>query len=355
MTNKELRDRDSIVTSEGIFFRVYGYTHPPEGYICDVEYASSSIYRSKLPRAERRRTDGSLYYKFYADEGLRFVRENFPNHLLNYKPLGCTIVGVKKDNIYQTLKPEVKFREIIQSEAPDQLISSLKEIFYVLSSRSSLKIDDFGVFGSILHSFYHPDLSDIDLIIYGAKKLDQLKEVLNDLYGEGNFLLNEFDDFESIKGKRWRFINYTPKEYLMHQRRKLIYAVLKSSYASRKVKVEFEPVKDWSEIINDYDPRVKIKKKGWIKAIARITNDREAPFMPSIYDVEIVDFLEGEAENITRIVSYVEEFRMQAFTDEVVYVEGNLEEVIAPNGTLHQITLSYGPRYYEQVLKLLNS
>ena len=72
--NPNLRDRDAVITAEGIIFRVYGYTHPPEAYICDVEYAPSSIYVSTDPRALR---DGGeeIYYKFYADGGLRFVRE----------------------------------------------------------------------------------------------------------------------------------------------------------------------------------------------------------------------------------------------------------------------------------------
>jgi ubiquinone/menaquinone biosynthesis C-methylase UbiE len=48
----------------------------------------------------------------------------------------------------------------------------------------------------------------------------------------------------------------------------------------------------------------------------------------------------------------MEEFRQQAHKDEIVFVEGNLEEVISPDKSFHQITLTYCPRYYEQVLKV---
>jgi hypothetical protein len=51
----------------------------------------------------------------------------------------------------------------------------------------------------------------------------------------------------------------------------------------------------------------------------------------------------------------MEEFRLQAQKDEVVIVEGNLEEVVSPNSRFHQITLTYCPRYYEQVLKVAKS
>ena len=40
--------------------------------------------------------------------------------------------------------------------------------------------------------------------------------------------------------------------------------------------------------------------------------------------------------------------------DETVIVEGNLEQVVSPKNTWHQIALTYCPRYYEQMLKVAN-
>ncbi|MEM1550917.1 MAG: hypothetical protein QXX56_04210 [Candidatus Bathyarchaeia archaeon] len=51
MAHIRLRDRDAIITPEGLIFRVLGYSHPSNGYICDVEYAPSEIYRSSNPKA----------------------------------------------------------------------------------------------------------------------------------------------------------------------------------------------------------------------------------------------------------------------------------------------------------------
>jgi hypothetical protein len=34
-------------------------------------------------------------------------------------------------------------------------------------------------------------------------------------------------------------------------------------------------------------------------------------------------------------------------------VEGNLEKVVTRNKSFHQITLTYGPRYYEQTLNVI--
>jgi len=87
--------------------------------------------------------------------------------------------------------------------------------------------------------------------------------------------------------------------------------------------------------------------------LARVKDDRDAPFIPSVYHIEPLEILEGmrQAQRATRIISYMEEFRMQAFTDETIYVEGNLEEVIGDDSDFFQIVLTYCPRYYEQVLK----
>ena len=51
----------------------------------------------------------------------------------------------------------------------------------------------------------------------------------------------------------------------------------------------------------------------------------------------------------------MEEFRQQAQKDETVIVEGNLEEVTSQSGSFWQVTLTYCPRYYEQVLKVQHS
>jgi len=63
----QLRDRDGIVTREGLIFRVFGYSHPPNAYICDAEYASANIFSSKVPRAPRDGSISPLFYKFYDD------------------------------------------------------------------------------------------------------------------------------------------------------------------------------------------------------------------------------------------------------------------------------------------------
>ncbi len=348
-----LRDRDAILTGENIIFRAYGYFHPPEAYVCDPEYAPTRIYRSTNPRAFRGKRE-SLYYKFFADEGLQFIQEKYPQYAFFHEPLQERIVGVPLKYIAETRKPDEAFQQLINKKPEDNLLKALHKMFESITSMSGLTENDFGVFGSLLHGFYHPKFSDLDLIVYGRKKLKKLRETLEELYREATSLRNEFESEKALAGKRWKFLNYSKKEYLWHQRRKMIYALFEDLEGGRVIKTEFEPVKDWKDIYNEYNLKTRVTKKGWIKALTRITNAQDASFIPSIYQIETPEILEGpKVENVKRILSYVEEFRMQAERDEKVYVEGNLEQVSNEGRMFQQITLTYGPRYYEQVLKIL--
>ena len=354
MASLRLRDRDAIITSEGLIFRVFGYTHPPEAYVCDAEYAPSTLFKSSNPKAYR--TDGEkVFYKFYEDEGWRFVEEKFPQYMIPYEPIGRKVVGVRHSDMASVRKPEEALKRLIEKEPKDELVKALQKVLEATALSSGLPLEDFGVFGSLLQGFYHPRFSDIDIIVYGRKNLERIREVLQELYKDkGSHFSNEFDGSSSIRGKVWRFKNISPDEFVWHQRRKTIYGVFHDEASKRAIKFEFEPVKGWSEISNEYSQIWRITREGWVRAYLRIMDDSEAPFMPSIYHVETVKIVEGpRVEDLRRVVSYLEEFRMQAWKGETVYAEGNLERVETQNGeSFHQITLTYGPRYYEQVLKV---
>ena len=349
----KLRDRDAILTRDDLIFRVYGYIHPSCAYICDPEYASPKIFKSTNPRAKRG-VINPLYYKFFTDEGLKLVFKKFPQYVLYYEPLQKYLVGVNEEDIIKVRKPDVQLIQLLANEPDDALLETFQNLFFRILSQSGLKEEDFGVFGSLLHGFYHPKFSDLDFIVYGKENTRRLRQALATLYKEDSHLRNEFDYLKAVEAKDWKFVNYSLKEYLWHQRRKMIYAYYDSKEVGRVVKVEFEPVKNWNENVNTYNSATRIFHEGWIRAIVEITNSEDAPFIPSVYQIEVKNILEGpKVDDITRIFSYMEEFRMQAKQGEQVLVEGNLERIMNGTNTNHQITLSYGPRYYEQTLKVI--
>jgi predicted nucleotidyltransferase len=356
LANLKLRDRDAILTNEGLIFRVFGYSHPPDAYICDAEYASSTIFKSTDPRAPRTGKN-QIFYKFYNDEGWKLISNNFQKYTVYHEMLRQKVVGISEADITETRKPEERLQALIKTEPKDELISAMQQVLNISTKKSGLKSSNFGVFGSMLHGFHHPKLSDVDLLVYGKKENAKMRKALEALYKDKRSgLHNEFESDDAMKGKQWRFLNFTVKDLVWHQRRKQIYGFYDDKASKRTIKAEFEPVKAWSEIKSEYDPQARIERKGWVRLKARVTADDEAPFIPSIYSIEPLEVLSGERDALEakRVVSFMEEFRLQAQKDEEIVVEGNLEEVVSPKKSFHQVTLTYCPRYYEQVLKVLH-
>ena len=357
MANVKLRDRDGIVTKEGLIFRVLGNSHPKGAYFCDAEYGSAKIFRSKDPRALRNGGGNDrIFYKFYDDEGWKFVSSKYPHYLIPNKMLKTNIVGINKSDIAEVYNPQKRLKALLKEKNADKLRNAMKRVHAKVLKNSGLEVKDFGIFGSMLYGFDHPDYSDIDLLVYGIPQIAKIQETLSELYSDGlSGFRNEFETDEPIRNKKWRFKELSPKEYVWHQKRKLIYAVYDDHLASgRTIKAEFEPVKNWSEITNEYDSKIKVTHKDLVKIKARITQDTDAPFIPSIYGIQPLELIKGskKAMEATRLVSYMEEFRLQAKRDETVMINANLEELKTKEGTSYQLVLTYGPRYYNQVLKV---
>ena len=263
MASLNLRDRDGIVTEEGIIFRIFGYSHPRKAHICDAEYASANVFSSKDPRAPRTGEDGT-FYKFYDDEGWKFVSNEYPKYTILHEMLGQRVVGVKDVDIVEIKKPETVLQRLTSAPPKDELIDAMQRDLQTVCKRSGLAKSNFGVFGSMLHGFYHPKFSDIDLIVYGMDANKRVRASLEELYDDRQSgFSNEFDNPLVMEGKRWRFRNFAAKEFVWHQRRKQIYGVFNDSKSRRKIKSEFEPVTAWDEIKSDYDPKTTIIRKDW--------------------------------------------------------------------------------------------
>ena len=363
IVNLMFRDRDYLITKEGIIFRVYGYIHPPNQGVCDVEYAPELIYTSNDPRAIRYLCldDGeereNRFYKFYFDGGLKFIQKKYPQYQVNYKPLNTKLVGLDGTQVYEKIEPRDELEDILSSELNDSLLKTMNHILELIIENSSLKTSNFGVFGSICLDFYHVKYSDIDFIIYGKKELKELRESLFDIYKNKDLnFSNEFEhvNLDTFIKSSWKFENYSLKEYVENEKSKLIYSVIESPFIDRTIKIEFEPVKKISEISNEYENIISINNLGWIELIARVVDDTDAFYLQSIYKIEVLEILVGKNVDVHQVCNYLEEFRGIAKNDDKILVRGNLEKVICKNFEYYQVTLSYGVKNHsKQVLKTI--
>jgi predicted nucleotidyltransferase len=344
------RDRDAPITNDGLIFRVYGYDHPSGSCFCDLEYAPSSLYSVETMKALREGPKGR-FYKFYLDGGLKFASAQKPPYRMFHQPLQRMMVGVKLSQMSRVMRPEIRLVELLKMSG-DPLIEAMRGILGIVTDNSNLRTGDFGVFGSLAHGFHSVRYSDVDLIIYGKKKLVELSVTLQNLFDDG-IMENEFDDWTlNDPPYHWNFTHYSKAEYGSYQRRKLIYARYLSKNLGRRVNVEFEPVRRLNEVKNEYSDIDEIVSLGRVEARGDVLNDEEGGFMPSIYPVQISEVTaDVDRHSIRRVVSYVKEFRFQLKAGETALIRGNLERIVKKDEEFHQITLSYGPDYFDQILK----
>ncbi len=349
-----LRDRDLILTEPGIFFRVYGYWHPSSGYVCDPEYVPMSIFNTETLLEQRIRKKG--YCKFYGSEGIEFVTEKYPQFMVPYPPLDTILVGVRHSDVERELRTDVRLREMLESPPDDLLAGLLVELIDFLLDNTSIRKSDLGIFGSLLAGIYHPQYSDLDITVYGKDTFEKLRPYLMEWYSEPDgYLANEFIvEVQQFLDKPSPFTAITREEIIAHHRRKGIYGILPGA-RDPFLKVEFEPIRRFDEIDNLAEDAT-MTPSDRITVRARITEHDNGYYMPSEYGIETIEVLEGDTSaSPTRVLNYIEQFRMMAFKDEEVIVSGVLEHVERRNTEYDQITLSYPLGWEANVLKTIDA
>jgi len=335
-----LRDRDSVLLYNGVIMRVLGYTHPSSGWVCEPEYTPPHVFKSRSPRSPRG-YPRTVYYKLYGSEPIELI-DKHPELTVVHPHLGRRVPGAPANLVREVRKPEESLRRLL-SEEGDELTREVKRIVELIEDHTKVKLSDMGVFGSIQHGFHHPKLSDIDLTVIGFRNTRELAEFLEEAYRDpATPLEQEYKAWlPQYTGKPFWSTLLTPEEHLWHQLRKPYYAVYRSW---REIKVEFHPVKDWSEIRVRH---LKVRRIGEAKAKLKVLDDTESIYIPSVWRVEPI-----EGPPVERVVSYMEDFKMQARAGETMVVAGILEEVRSPAGSYLQITVTQNPRLHAHGIKV---
>ena len=195
---------------------------------------SSKIFQSKDPRAPRTGRS-EVFYKFYNDEGMKLVAKKYPQYLIDHEMLGLKIVGVPQNLIAEARQPQPRLQELLKAGPTDPLLAAMERVLDIALKNQVFKRQSFGVFGSMLHGFHHPKFSDIDFTIYGKTENAKMRQTMAQLYSDrSSGLRNEFESEDAMKGKDWRFKNFDVKDFVWHQRRKMIYGLYDDTAAQRQ-------------------------------------------------------------------------------------------------------------------------
>jgi len=316
------RDRDFLQTREGFFFCVVGPLHPPNRVISYIKYipSKSGVWGSgkqKFSRILQKYTIMNLLKTF------NYLERNYP-HYLFFSPIdNITITAVPHRYIKEHFNPEQKLALLRQTSQLDSLQKKLIRFTRFLEKISgSVSEEHFGVTGSLLLDIHQPRFSDLDIIVYGARDSWELYKALTEK--RNSELHMKRLEGEALKDwciNKTEHYPLTVKEALNIYERKWNLGFFEDRWVS------IHPVKLEKEVSEEYGEKI-YHPCGQVTISAVVSNNTDSIFLPAVYHVEDVKFLDGsKSVNITKIVSYESLYDSLAENGEIIQVKGKLERV----------------------------
>jgi hypothetical protein len=309
------KDRDFVETVEGLFFCVVGYVHPPDRYTAYLKYTPASAgkwargqvaYRRELP----------YYHVRHVRQTLEWLEVEHPRYVWTDPTTGLRFSHVPTDAVARYYVPERRLAEIVAGPA-DALERETRDLATLLAGASGLPIDAFGVSGSILLGLHNPSFSDIDLLVYGADSAQRLRAVIDDLATEGLTPLPEERRAQWRADTAVRF-GLDAQAVADLDARRWHYRLFRGRYVS------LHPTRAAREIRESYGDR-RYVSLGRAIVEARVTDAAESMFLPAVYRVGDVRWLEGEPGRLEEVVAFEGLYCNAAERGERILVTGHLE------------------------------
>lgn len=318
---KDFRDRDFIETNDGLFFTVVGYVHPNEKILAYLKYYPRS--GGKWSRS------GSNYeraIKFYdiphLKETLKILEKNWPKYLYKDELLNISFSAVPKDLIHVHYKPEEKLDKLLNSSKLDPLQRKTIDVATILSKKSGIKLQNFGISGSVLIDLHQTSFSDIDLITYGKKHGWMVREALLSLIRSGRSKIEPFPKNEVPTPSRKKRLCLMNKMQL-----KLFYDRKWNRGVIDGTPFSVNPVLTPNDIQGMYG-EYGCEPLGIVEAEATVTDSSESIFVPARYLVSAVKLNKNvKINDVKEVISYDRDYGDIAYDGEKILIRGKLERV----------------------------
>ena len=309
------KDRDFLETAEGLLFCVVGYLHPPGRYVAYLKYTPADggkwargdvAYRRELP----------YYHVRHVRRTLGWLEAEHPRYLWTDPATGLRFSHVPEDAVVCHYLPEQRLAEIMAGPA-DPLERETRDLAELLSRACGAPLDAFGVSGSILLGLHNPAFSDIDLLVYGADPARRLRAVIDGLACDGLVRLPD-DRRATWRAETAERFGLASDVVADLDARRWHYRLFRGRYVS------LHPTRAAHEVREAYGDR-RYSPLGRAVIEARVTDTREAMFLPAVYRVADVRWLEGPPGPLDEIVAFEGVFGSAAEAGERVLAEGHLE------------------------------
>jgi len=330
------RDGDMFITKDNFIFYVFGYEHPMGGILSFLKYIPSEL-KSQLPLRFLKKhwklgkvklvRPEKLYTAQNFQKLLETFRNKFPQYVYSCPFRGKEVIGVPLGLIKKVYVPRECLQGLFENKRKDRLQKLALELVSLLSTESSVLLEDFGIHGSIALNM-HTMKSDIDLVVYGSQKFRSLEGAINKLVEEGLLKYIFTKRLDRVRKHRGR---YKDKIFVYN--------------AVRKVE----------EIAFNYGDHKYFPLKP-ILFSCKVVDDAEAMFRPAIYYItnyqphDSTSELEKN-EIPTKVVSMIGYYRNVARRGERIKVSGTLERVenVETGEAHHQVVIGTGTREDEYI------
>ena len=240
------------------------------------------------------------------------------------------MISTPLKSIKRVYVPKKCLSTLLDSKNKDTLQNTVLEIIHLLSNKSGIHINDFGIHGSTALNM-HTIQSDIDLVVYGATNFRKLEKTLAKLVKEKilTYVINN-----QLDSTRLHKARYKGKIIMYNATRKP--AETTSKYGAYKY-----------ESLNHVGFQCRVK------------DDSQAMFRPAIYEIEEYYPLESNSllpENKipTHLVSMIGCYRNIAKNQSEIKACGMLEQVrnLETEKIHHQVVVGTGMRGEEYIWPL---
>ena len=297
---KQVRTRDFIYTTDGLFFASTNYVHPDDRFISFLRYIPDS-------NGDREK-DGKKYRKVTSDEAYSYLRENHPDYLYF-----C------EERLAELRDAFNKGEKLKNPEIMAKLMDVSDFFHYV----AGVPYENLGISGSILPGLHKEDVSDIDFVIFGLENHRKAMKAFRENKGKNvhidevdkditvNGIVDEF--WEKVYNKRMKDSSLTMDEFKWYENRKGNRGTINGTLFDILCTKNYDEISGkWGDTV--YEPL----------GIAQIAFDN-----PSLYTIENLKILDGVEAPISEVVSFTHTYAGEVIDGEHVLAKGKVEKVIS--------------------------
>ena len=318
-TSRKPKDRDFVLTQEGLFFCVVGYLHPHDRYTAFLKYSPHPGGRWRAGETTYRR-EIAYYHAHNVAETIRYLEMHYPHYVHDCPVRDIRISMVPHRYVARYYVPRRRLGEIL-TQPRDPLEEDARDLAMEVAAGAGIEPLFLGVTGSILIGLHDPVLSDVNLLVYGLENAHRVRAALR----EGRCPNIRGPDAELAE--RWtremtKWFPLTPGEAQHNVGRRWNYGFYRGRFFG------IHPTRRDVEITERYGDHV-YRNRGAARVRATVTDAREALFQPAVYRVQQVEVLDGapEAIAVREIVSYEGRYRDVADAGQRIEAYGKLESV----------------------------